>query len=93
MFPNVLPETIYKKNQPKKTPNLFVVETKQLPTTESEKHAPAKDGGDSVVNTFNIKTDSVKNSSLYLETEEAAKMANFQEEMQSEVDNGEVGKY
>lgn len=70
------------------------MERKQLPPTRSVKDATAAEGDrGTVVNRSNTKDDSLKLSSLYQETEEAAKLEKFQEKMQSKVDNGKYYEY
>lgn len=91
---NVLPEIIQIKSTKQKNPNLFVAEIKQLPTTEPVKDAPAaKDDGDSVVNKNNTKDENLKFTSVYQETEEAARLENVQEEMPSKAGNGKYYDY
>lgn len=91
---NVLPEIIQIKSTKQKNPNLFVAEIKQLPPTEPVKDAPAaKEDGDSVVNKNNTKDENLKFTSVYQETEEAARLENVQEEMPSKAGNGKYYDY
>lgn len=66
--------------------------SEQLPTDASVEVALAKNEDDSGVITNNTKEDNVKIINCIPETVKDSKFANFQEEMQGELDNGMANK-
>lgn len=66
--------------------------TEQLPTKESDEDIEERNHDDSVAITKITENDTFKNSSVCLESEEDAKLAIPQHEMQSKLDGSEVNK-